>query len=128
MPIKILDVGECGFDGPRMATLWHDELGATVDRVDDGQAAAHKLKQGKYDLVLMNRVLAADGSSGLAVIENLLKAKTKVPIMLVSDLPEAQDAAVALGAIRGFGKSHLGEPATLKLVASVAMRGARGKH
>ena len=31
-----------------------------------------------------------------------------------------QDAAVALGAVRGFGKAELGNPATLKLVASVA--------
>jgi len=36
--------------------------------------------------------------------------------MLVSDLSEAQDAAVRLGAVRGFGKAHLGERSTLELV------------
>jgi DNA-binding response OmpR family regulator len=128
MAIKILDIGQCGFDGPRMAALWHEQLGATVDRVDDGQAAAEKLKHNSYDVVLVNRVLAADGSSGLDVIEELVKAKTHVPIMLVSDLPEAQVAAVELGAVKGFGKAALGEPATLKLVASVAAGKTREKN
>src|SRR5579872_6164864 len=125
MAIRILDVGQCGFDGPRMAALWHDRLDATVDRVVNGAEAVRRLKEGGYDIVLVNRVLAADGSSGLEVIAALLRMKTSVPVMLVSDLPEAQDAAVALGAVRGFGKAELGEPATLELVASVAT-GASG--
>ncbi len=120
MALKILDVGQCGFDGPRMAALWRDKLDATVDRVANGKDAAQRLKEGGYDVVMVNRVLAADGSSGLDVIEDLLSAKTSVPVMLVSDLADAQDAAVALGAVRGFGKAELGEPATLELVASVA--------
>jgi len=52
----------------------------------------------------VNRVLAADGSSGMKVIETLLGTGTKVPVMLVSDFTEAQDTAVSLGAVRGFGK------------------------
>jgi CheY-like chemotaxis protein len=120
MAIRILDVGQCGFDGPRMAALWRDQLGATVDRVANGKDAVERLKNGDYDVVLVNRVLAADGSSGLDVIEDLLSANTSVPVMLVSDLTDAQDAAVALGAVRGFGKADLGEPATLELVASVS--------
>jgi CheY-like chemotaxis protein len=128
MAIRILDVGQCGFDGPRMAALWRDKLDATVDRVANGKDAAQRLKKGGYDVVLVNRVLAADGSSGLDVIEDLLSAKTSVPVMLVSDLTDAQDAAVALGAVRGFGKAELGEPATLELVASVADRKGEGKR
>jgi CheY-like chemotaxis protein len=120
MAIKILDVGQCGLDGPRMAALWRDQLGATVDRVANGKDAVERLKNGDYDVVLVNRVLAADGSSGLDVIEDLLSANKSVPVMLVSDLTDAQDAAVALGALRGFGKADLGEPATLELVASVS--------
>ena len=76
MAIKILDVGQCGFDGPRMAKLWRDQLDATVDRVATGKDAAAYLKQGGYDVVLVNRVLDADGSSGLDVIEDLLRATT----------------------------------------------------
>lgn len=124
MAIKILDVGQCGFDGPRMAALWRDKLDATVDRVANGNDAAAKLKKGGYDVVLVNRVLATDGSSGLDVVKNLLSTKTSVPVMLVSDLTDSQDAAVALGAVRGFGKADLGEPATLELIAGIAS----GKH
>jgi len=118
--MKILDVGQCGFDGPRMARLWREALEAEVERADTGDEAAELLASQDYDLVLVNRVLAADRSSGLDVIERLRARNVHVPIMLVSDLPEAQDAAVALGAVRGFGKAHLGERSTLDLVSSVA--------
>ncbi|HEY7116069.1 MAG TPA: response regulator [Tepidisphaeraceae bacterium] len=128
MAIRILDIGQCGFDGPRMAALWRDTLDATVDRVANGSDAAARLGTGAYDLVLVNRVLAADGSSGLDVIEDLLRSHPPVPVMLVSDLRDAQDAAVAMGAVRGFGKADLGEPATLKLVARVAGRNPGGEQ
>lgn len=118
--MKILDVGQCGFDGPRMARLWREALEAEVERADTGDEAAELLADQDFDLVLVNRVLAADRSSGLDVIERLRAQNVHVPIMLVSDLPEAQDAAVALGAVRGFGKAHLGERSTLELVSSVA--------
>jgi len=61
-------------------------------------------------------MLAENGSSGLAAIKELLDAGVTAPVTLVSDLPAAQDAAVALGAVRGFGKAELGSHATLELV------------
>ena len=125
--MKILDVGQCGFDGPRMARLWSEALEAEVQSADTGAEAAELLADQDYDLVLVNRVLAADRSSGLDVIERLRAQNARVPIMLVSDLPEAQDAAVALGAVRGFGKAHLGERSTLELVSSVARDHAEAK-
>lgn len=118
--MKILDVGQCGFDGPRMARLWHETLGAEVDCADTGDEAIRMLQTTHYDLVLVNRVLAADHSSGLAVIEQLLALGRECPVMLVSDHTVAQDAAVALGAERGFGKAHLGERSTLDLVLRIA--------
>ncbi len=125
--MKILDVGQCGFDGPRMARLWREALEAEVKCADTGEEAAELLASHDFDLVLVNRVLAADRSSGLEVIERLRAQNVHVPIMLVSDLPEAQDAAVALGAVRGFGKAHLGERSTLELVSSVARDHAEAK-
>src|SRR5258708_23105394 len=118
--MKILDVGQCGFDGPRMARLWHDALGAEVDCADTSDDAVKMLQSNNYDVVLVNRVLAADRSSGLEVISRLLELGLKTPVMLVTDLSDAQDAAVRLGAGRGFGKGHLGERSTLGLVAYVA--------
>ena len=126
--MKILDVGQCGFDGPRMERLWREALGAEVESVDDGEEALEALGRGDVDVVLVNRILAADGASGLEVIEELVSAKCDVPIMLVSDLPEAQDAAVELGAARGFGKADLGDPATLGLVARAANSNKRSER
>src|SRR5437879_5530217 len=124
--MKILDVGQCGFDAPRMARLWHEALGAEVECADTSDDAVEMLQSNNYDVVLVNRVLAADESSGLEVIARLLELGLKTPVMLVSDQPQAQDAAVRLGAVRGFGKAHLGEPSTLELVSRVA-GGSKGK-
>src|SRR5258706_7741866 len=124
--MKILDVGQCGFDGPRMARLWHEALGAEVDCANTGDNAVEMLQRTDYDVVLVNRVLAADKFSGLEAIKRLLVLQREIPVMLVSDLAEAQDAAVALGAVRGFGKAHLGERSTLDLVSRVA-RGSKGR-
>jgi CheY-like chemotaxis protein len=120
MALRILDVGQCGFDGPRMAKLWHEKLGAKVDSSPCGPDALNRAKKNKYDIILVNRILADDGASGLQVVQDLIDSGTSTPVMLVSDLSEAQDAAVALGAVRGFGKAELGEQSTLDLVDRVA--------
>ncbi len=120
MAIRILDVGQCGFDGPRMAKLWKEKLAATVEACATGDEAVRRVEENKYDVVLVNRVLAGDGSSGLDVIRDLVGSGTRTPVMLVSDYEEAQDAAVELGAVRGFGKAELGEASTLELVRKVA--------
>ena len=119
MPIKILDIGQCGFDGPRMAARWKS-AGASVDCAANASDAVGLLAQESFDIVLVNRILAADRGSGLEVIRSLLAAGLKAPIMLVSDLSEAQDQAVALGAVRGFGKAALHEQSTLDLVFQTA--------
>ncbi|MBX9623320.1 MAG: response regulator [Gemmataceae bacterium] len=119
MTSRILDVGQCGFDGPRMAALWRDRLGATVDRCATGADALRMCSQTRYDLVLVNRVLAADGSSGLDVVRDLVGSGQAPPVLLVSDLATAQDQAVALGAVRGFGKAALGDHATVELVQQI---------
>jgi CheY-like chemotaxis protein len=120
MAMRILDIGQCGFDGPRMESLWREKLGATVDRCDSGGDALKCLGRAKYDVVLVNRILARTGDSGLEVIRNLIASGMKTPVMLVSDRSDAQDQALALGAVRGFGKAELGEQSTLDLVQSVA--------
>lgn len=118
--IRLLDVGQCGFDGPRMTRLFREELDARVDNADDLDETRQKLSKGKYDLVLVNRLLAMDGSSGLEVIKALTSAGCECPVMLVSDKGDAQEQAVKLGAVRGFGKSELEEPATLELIRKCA--------
>jgi DNA-binding NarL/FixJ family response regulator len=120
MEISILDVGQCGMDGPRIEALLQKKIHATVVGAETLQDAAQCLKAGRYDIVLVNRILAADGSSGLDVIEQLIRSGITMPIMLVSDRADAQDVAVKLGAVRGFGKAELGDPQTMELIKRTA--------
>lgn len=73
------------------------------------------------DLILVNRLLDADGSEGLQIISAMKSGSvTKaVPVMLVSNFPDAQQAAVEAGALPGFGKDSLNVPATIERLGSV---------
>ena len=74
------------------------------------------LHQQPFDLVLVNRVLDADGSAGLDVVEQI-KTDTnlrELPVMLVSNYEDAQRQAVEKGALPGFGKATLGQPHMLR--------------
>lgn len=69
----------------------------------------------RYNLVLVNRVLHVDGSCGLKLILSLKHdpSLADVPVMLVSNHANAQEAASDLGASPGFGKASLHLAATL---------------
>jgi two-component system chemotaxis response regulator CheY len=90
-------------------------------QVDDSSGALSELKSGPFDLVLVNRKLDCDYSDGLDVIR-AIKADSAVggvPVMLVTNYPEHQEAAIAVGAVRGFGKLEFGDPATRAKIAEV---------
>lgn len=116
MAMKILDVGQCGFDGPEIAQLLDERLGAKVYSAATADEAHRKLENHTYDLVLVNRIFAADGSSGVDLMEDLVRDASPTPVMLVSDRKDAQAAAVQKGAIRGFGKADLDDPRTFELI------------
>jgi DNA-binding response OmpR family regulator len=106
---RILDVGQCGFDHSSVARHLARTYGAEVSAADTKGQAMTSLRAGEFDLVLVNRVLDGDGSSGLDVIR-AIKADadlSHVPVMLVSDFPGAQAEARTLGALAGFGKADL---------------------
>jgi two-component system, chemotaxis family, chemotaxis protein CheY len=92
-----------------------------VTSADTAEEALALLRQEAFDLVLVNRVLDANGASGLEFIrlrknEGALK---QPPMMLVSNFEEAQREALQAGALPGFGKSALGQPAMLGRVRSI---------
>jgi DNA-binding response OmpR family regulator len=122
--IRILDVGQCGVDGPRMSRLFESKLKAIVDEADNLDETREKLADNDYNIVLVNRVLARDGTSGLDVIEAIVANGCDCPVMLVSDRDDAQEQALVKGAIRGFGKSQLSDDATLELICRTAGGGA----
>lgn len=110
---RILNVGQCGFDHSNISRYLSRGFDAEVARADDFEEAVTKLRNGgHFDLVLVNRVTDSDGSMGLDLIRTL-KADAelaKVPVMLVSNYEDAQEAAIGLGAVPGFGKADVGGP------------------
>src|SRR5712672_398051 len=121
MPKRVLDVGQCGPDHSSIRSYLTRNFGCEVVQVDDAAGALAELTGGQFDLVLVNRKLDIDYSDGIEVIR-ALKADPKaacVPVMLVTNYPEHQEAAIAAGAIRGFGKLEFALPATRAKIAEV---------
>jgi len=106
---RVLNVGQCGFDHGTIARFLNRDFGADVVGAGTSREAVELLRGEKFDLVLVNRVSDADGSSGLELIRTLKAdpALAGVPVMLVSNYPDAQEQAEAIGAIPGFGKSEI---------------------
>jgi two-component system, chemotaxis family, chemotaxis protein CheY len=112
---RILSVGQCAPDHGKISRALRRSLGAEVRGADTFDEALRSLRSESFDLVLVNRITDADFARGIDLVR-ALKADpdlAALPVMLVSDLPEAQNQAVALGALPGFGKSALSLPQTL---------------
>jgi CheY-like chemotaxis protein len=117
-PKRVLDVGQCNADHAAIQRLLVSQFGVEVGRALTADQAFEMLRQGDYDLVLVNRILDLDRTEGIEVIRQITGEATlaRIPVMLVSNLPDAQQAAMAAGAVRGFGKSALHDPATVALL------------
>jgi CheY-like chemotaxis protein len=119
MPKRVLDVGQCSPDHSAICRLLEREFGAEVARADGLDDALAQLRASKFDLVLVNRKLDADDSDGLEVLRTIHadSALAAMPVMLVTNYPEHQAAAVAAGAAPGFGKAELSAQATREKLA-----------
>ena len=107
--IRVLDVGQCGFDHSSISRFLKQVYQAEVTGADTAGEALATLRAGGFDLVLVNRLFDGDGSPGAALIRTI-KADpdlANLPVMLVSNYPEAQAEARTLGALPGFGKADL---------------------
>lgn len=115
---RILSVGQCGYDHGNISRHLARRFRAEVDGADTVDDALARLRSADYDLVLVNRVLDADGSRGTELIRTLKSDPdlAALPVMLVSNYPQAQAVAVALGALPGFGKSELSDPRALERI------------
>ncbi len=121
MKKRVLDVGQCGPDHSAIRSYLTRNFDCEVDTADAIPDAVEKLKHEKFDLVLVNRKLDCDYTDGIDVIR-ALKADTAtscVPVMLVTSYPEHQEAAIAVGAIRGFGKLEFGKAETRDLLSPI---------
>jgi len=111
---RVLDVGQCVPDHAAIRRLMEGTFGAEVVQthgLDDTLAA---LRGGHFDLVLINRKLDADYSDGIEILKRI-KAEppiSAVPVMLITNYPEYQQASIAAGGEPGFGKAELANAET----------------
>lgn len=114
---KVLDVGNCDPDHAGIRRLL-STFDADIERVMYVHEAVESLAKSRFDLVLVNRLVFADSSEGMGLIERMQADErwSGTPVMLISNFEEAQERAVAAGARRGFGKADLSSPATVELL------------
>ncbi len=112
MSKKVALVGHCGPDSSylRMAVSKAARDIQVLSADDDDELK--QLLDGGVDLLLLNRQLDYGFSEheGVALIRTLRAKYPRVKTMLVSNYPDAQAAAVAEGALPGFGKREIGTP------------------
>jgi two-component system chemotaxis response regulator CheY len=119
MPKRVLSIGQCSVDHAAIAKMLKNNFAAAIVPVDTAEDALQALGREKFALVLVNRKLDADYSDGLEIIRQI-KADPQLaatPCMLVTNYPEHQQAAVAVGAEPGFGKLAYHEPQTRERLA-----------
>ena len=116
MSKRVLDVGNCGPDLAAISNFLTSNFDCTVDQAHGAEDTLAKLQANQYDLVTINRKLDQDYSDGIEILK-AIKADAElgsVPVMLITNYPDHQDAAVALGAERGFGKLEYENPETVE--------------
>ena len=117
----VLDVGNCGPDHSSIRSMLTTQFGTKVLQTDGLEDTLAALLNNSVDLVLINRKLDKDYSDGTLILKEI-KAKLEysdLPVMLVTNYPEYQATAVALGALPGFGKLEINLPETRAKLASV---------
>ena len=125
MPKRVLDVGQCGPDHATIRRYLTRHFDCEIAQAHSGDDALAQLKNGRFDLVLVNRKLDADYSDGIEVIRRIkgIPETADVPVMLVTNYPEHQEVAMAAGALRGFGKLEYEKPETRERLAAVLEKG-----
>jgi hypothetical protein len=107
----VLLIGQCVPDSMLLSRyVRRFAPGAKIERINNDEAL-NKVKN-QSALLLVNRVLdgSFDDDSGLKVVAAAIDGPG-VPL-LISNHEDAQQQAVALGALHGFGKAQLGDPAS----------------
>ena len=118
---RVLDVGQCNPDHASISHFLASHFEVEIDRAHHLDDTISKLRGQSYDLVLINRKLDVDHSDGIEILkyiksDDILK---ETPVILISNYADAQESAVAEGALLGFGKAELGSPATKAKVMSI---------
>ena len=118
MAKRVLDIGNCGPDHGAIEHMIRTHFDAHVDAAHTAADALPLLARHPYDLVLVNRLLDIDGSPGMDVIALVQQEHVEVPVMLITNFEDYQQAAVAAGAVPGFGKNSIDNAETIELLAT----------
>jgi CheY-like chemotaxis protein len=113
---RVLDVGNCVPDHSAITRFLTKNFDCEVLQADAADDALATLQKQPVDLVVVNRKLDCDYSDGVEVIRKI-KAEPglkDIPVMLITNYAEHHEAAMAIGALRGFGKLEYGKPETLE--------------
>jgi CheY-like chemotaxis protein len=118
-PAHVLDVGNCDHDHSLIGEMLTAHFRVFIDRAATVGEAIEQLRGRRYDLVLVNRIIDSDGGKGIELVRQAKADESlrAVPIMMVSNIAEAQEACAAAGGERGFGKAALTQASTISLLA-----------
>lgn len=117
----VLDVGNCGPDFSSIKRMLEAGFDAEVLQTHGPTDTLELLKKRSVDLVLINRKLDQDYSDGIEILKLLKEdeALAEIPVMITTNYDEHQEAAMSLGAIRGFGKLSLNTAETRQRLQDV---------
>jgi CheY-like chemotaxis protein len=121
---KVLDVGNCDPDHAMIRQVLTTHFDVAVDRTMFVDQALARMRRTRYDLVLFNRLVFDDRSEGIELLRQARADETLsgIPIMMISNLDEAQQASVAAGGRPGFGKAAVSDSSTVELLSAYLPR------
>ncbi len=113
---QVLSIGQCRPDHAAISRLLTQNFSVEITEAALAPEALTLVRERTFDLVLVNRKLDADYSEGTDIIQAMQAdaALSAVPIMLITNYAEHDEAAVKMGAVSGFGKAALASPETLE--------------
>lgn len=111
MSKRILLVGHCGVDGPRLQSEIGSFLNdADVVRINSATDLKRAVDEGAALLLVNREPLGFQPKDGIDLIREIHAKHPDQKMMLVSDYEDAQEEAEQIGAMPGFGKRDIGSP------------------
>ena len=113
----VLSVGQCLMDHETLSGWMAENFDIEVVAAQGKRDTLSTMRERDCHLVLVNRIIDCDGTSGLDIIAELKNDPelSAVPVMMVTNYPDHQQLAVEAGAEYGFGKANLGAEAVGRL-------------
>ena len=120
MAKKVVLVGHCGPDSSYLTMAVKSASSDIQITAADSDAEMEQAIADGADLLLLNRVLEYGFAhhTGIELLRDLKKKHPQMKAMLVSNYADAQEAALAEGAVPGFGKRDIGSQKVKQLIQS----------